>query len=68
METEISYLRNRFIDCGAGRVDRDAVPEISSRGPSDCNPDPIQTVAASDDPTRDDQLAKTKAASIPGRR
>lgn len=46
MENEISALMDRFIACGARRADRHAAPELSSRGPWDCNPVPIQTIAA----------------------
>jgi hypothetical protein len=48
MEHEISDLRNRLNACGAGRADHHAAPGTSSRGALDCNPNPIQTIAAGD--------------------
>jgi hypothetical protein len=47
MEHEMLDLRNRFNGRGAGRVEHHAVPN-SSRSPLDCNPNPIQTIAAGD--------------------
>ncbi|HET9178960.1 MAG TPA: hypothetical protein VFQ24_11445 [Terriglobia bacterium] len=46
MGNAISALMNRFIACGAGRADLHAAPEVSLRGPLDCNPVPIQTISA----------------------